>query len=58
MVNSNSFYQKKIEQQNEEITNMNKKLDSLVSNIDSIKLKLNSSKLISFLSYINKPVNR
>ncbi len=39
MVNSNSFYKKKIEQQNEEITTINKKLDSLVSNIDYLKFK-------------------
>ncbi len=57
MINTNSFYKKKIEQQNEEITTMNKKLDSLVSNIDNIKLKFDSSKLIIFLSYLNKPVN-
>jgi len=49
MVNSNSFYQKKIEQQNEEITAMNQKLDSLVSSIDYLKLKSKSSKLIIFI---------
>ena len=65
MVNSNSFYQTKIEQENEELTAKNKKLDSLVSNfnlkvdslvlnIESIKLKSDSSKLFICSSYLNK----
>ncbi len=57
MVNSNSFYKTKIENQNEELTTMNEKLDSLVSNIDNIKLKFDSSKFIICLSYLNKPIN-
>jgi len=57
MVNSNSFYKTKIEHQNEELTTMNKKLDSLVSDLDYLKFKSNSSKLIIYLSYLNKLVN-